>query len=188
MSVCVAYIAVFMAFADYFALHKEHREALHRRCSEPRLCSLLRKCPACSVHGRPTQHAAFTHPTVLQTDNNGNRNFKLSLVDALTEDQLLERRVRLFKEAEDARLKEIEEAESKVRAEVRATLLFVPTSGLQCSQAACLDWHARSCWCSLVVCFLGGGRRDMGSYGGLTLRMQRLRCACQCAHTCRAHQ
>ena len=134
-------------------------EALHQRCSEPRLCSLLGKRPACSVRGRPTQHAAFTHPTVLQTDNNGNRNFKLSLVDALTEDQLLERRVRLFKEAEDARLKEIEEAESKVRAEVRATLLLVPASGLLCSQAACLDWHARSCCVAWWSVFLveGGG-------------------------------
>jgi hypothetical protein len=55
-----------------------------------------------------------------QVDNNEGRDFKLTLVDAPTEDEILDRRAREFEAAERDRLAQIAQAEAEVSKEVAA--------------------------------------------------------------------
>jgi putative heme iron utilization protein len=53
---------------------------------------------------------------ILQVDNNNRKDYLLRLVDAPSEDEVLEARVRAYEEAEAARLAAISEAEAKLAA------------------------------------------------------------------------
>jgi hypothetical protein len=53
-------------------------------------------------------------------DNNDGRDFQLQLVDALSEQELSERRIVAFRAAETKRLAQIEEAEAEIKQQVAA--------------------------------------------------------------------
>jgi peptidyl-tRNA hydrolase len=51
-------------------------------------------------------------------DNNGGNNFRLKLIDAPTEEEVLERRAREFEAAERGRLAQISAAEAEIAAQI----------------------------------------------------------------------
>jgi hypothetical protein len=64
----------------------------------------------------PPPDLAYTMHEWLQVENNHGKDFRLKLIDAPTEDEVLEKRVAAYEAAEAARKAEIDAAEAKVLA------------------------------------------------------------------------